>query len=404
MSEATQTPAAPAEGAPAAAQSAAPPDTASPIDDRGALVRAARESGALGADGKLTGQDPAAPAAAPDAGDDDEQAIDSAPDTAAGDAAKDALNDAAAAGATREQLEALAKQLGFVIDDRKIYTRERADFREHQRKLKAGIERSKQEALEEIARREQEHIERLQRAEAISQALEGLDLDALAKLKGMKDANELMEAYGNKMIDPNFREIQELKRALAEKEQREAEERRRYLEQQRAIEERERISRYLGRLSQQMAQSQDPLCRELHDDPEFVRAVARVQQQYWDDETKTTISPERAIKTALRTAGGTGGVLYDQMRRLYDRLHRAFSAGEVSQAAIAQAATAATTGPAPAPPPAQSEANGKAKSKANKTQVVKGPPVEPAAEAEWKDDNEFIRYAVAKMKAAQEKP
>jgi hypothetical protein len=378
----TETPAAAPTETPAPAA-----DAGSPLDDTGALNRLAAEADKL----KATPEGGAsAPAATP------------APvePIATPAEAAEAINDARDHGATEEQLQNLAKQLGYVIDDRKIYSKERVDFREHQRKQRAALDEDKRRALAEIEQARVQTKGDIDRVNQIIADFQAGNWDQFATHLDptFKNWDDLQRAVVARVADPHYKELQDLKQQLAAKEKREEQERAEWRRQQQVAQVAENTRRYHARLSQQMAQSQDPLCAALSDDPRFVAAIAAVQNEHWDEETRTTIRPEQAIKIVQR---GMQRSIADDMGEFYKKLSKVFGAAAPAVAAAVTNAAGIQAPPA-AGAPAVAETPAPPKSPKNKTQVVKGPAVEPAAAANHEDWSTFKKYALEKLKVAAE--
>lgn len=261
--------------------------------------------------------------------------------------------------AERAQLLELAKKLGFEVDDKRVDTAERAEFRrwkESQKstisKLEADLERKRAEAEDHYSKRtaeaEAKAAERLREAESelefsnkLSQAAEDGDYDGLAVLLGHKDWNELQQGVIAKFADPNYKELQELKRwkvqeeearvkaakeaeAKAAEEKRQQEELTRQQQHQQEMQARQQqLAAYHRQLSEKMATSEDALTRSMSSDPSYVAAIVRIQQENWDPETESTVTPEQAVKLAVK---GANTPLATELQSLYQRLHSVFGA------------------------------------------------------------------------------
>lgn len=261
--------------------------------------------------------------------------------------------------AERAQLLELAKKLGFEVDDKRVETKDRAEFRrwrESQKstisKLEADLERKRAEAEEHYSKRtaeaEAKAAERLKEAESelefsnkLSQAAEDGDYDGLAVLLGHKDWNELQQGVIAKFADPNYKELQELKKwrieqeeartkaakeaeAKAAEEKRQQEELTRQQQHQQEMQARQQqLAAYHRQLSEKMATSEDALTRSMSSDPSYVAAIVRIQQENWDPETESTVTPEQAVKLAVK---GANTPLAAELQSLYQRLHSVFGA------------------------------------------------------------------------------
>jgi hypothetical protein len=278
--------------------------------------------------------------------------------------------------AERAQLLGLAKKLGFEVDDKRVDTAERAEFRRYRQEQRnalaaaqADLEKKRAEAEEHYSKRtseaEKAAEERLAQAQSelefankLSQAAEDGDYDGLAVLLGRKDWNELQQDVIAKFADPGYKELQQLKRwkqeqeeeklktkaeqERAEKERKAEEERQaKELQRQQEIQARQQqLAAYHKQLSEQMAASEDPLTRVMSSDPSYIAAIVRIQQENWDEETKSTVTAEQAAKLAIR---GAPAPLLDEMKNLYQRLHTVFGSAGQPQTATAQPANTPST-------------------------------------------------------------
>lgn len=313
----------------------------------------------------------------------------------------------------REQLVALAKKLGYEIEDTKVTTVERANYR----KWKEGQNAKYAQLEQEIARRKAEAEalhgaklteaekaakEKLEKAETevefaqkLVAAAEENDYEAIAAMLGHKDWNELQQSVISKFADPNYKELRELKkwkeeqeqqRTKAEKEKaeaeakakREEEERTKEHQRQQEIQARQQqMAAYHKQLSEKMAASEDPLTRVMSQDPQYIAAIVRIQQENWDAETETTVTPEQAAKMAAKGAGTT---LLSELEGLYKRLGEVFGS---APAAPAQAKK----------PTNQSESEPEKPSKAPRSAPVptKGAKT-PSAPGRWANRKEWEDY------------
>ncbi|TAK10624.1 MAG: hypothetical protein EPO32_14940 [Anaerolineae bacterium] len=305
-------------------------------------------------------------------------------------------NDAAAAPApTEQQLRDLAKQLGFEVENKMLTTRERVAMREHAKFLRESAEREVAEARKAFEQERSDWEPRMKKAQAIAEAYEAGDYEALARAidEENKGWDDLQNKILAKVTDPNYKEIQEMKRwrVQQEKERKEASERERA-----AHVERERAN-YRSELSAMMKASKDPLVSAMHDDPGFINAVFRIQEENWDGEK--TVTPERAIKMAMK---GARVPLSDELQTLYSRLAKAFG-GAAATAAVE--AVAAASGGADEP---VDDVVKDLKRPAPRTSV-KDPAQKPApsaagkrTEKEWFEDGvRQLREAAAEEEAAK---
>ena len=222
-----------------------------------------------------------------------------------------------------EQLKQLAAKLGFSVDEQRLSTAERAEWRKYTTNKQRELERLEQEANERVGNATKEFEERFQLADKVWDFKKTRDYQQLAKTLGFDDWDKLQEDVLAHHTDPNYRRIREMEERLAEKERAETE---RTQREEAAQLEARRIqgqNQYRADLSAKMAQSKDPLVREMAADPSFVMAVFRIQQEHYDPVRDATIEPEEAASKAIR---GAAMPLRSEMKGLYERLHRVFGA------------------------------------------------------------------------------
>jgi hypothetical protein len=224
-------------------------------------------------------------------------------------------------------LRELAAKLGFEVEDRKLTTKERAAFREKARQMRAEIDAEIQQRREAFEAEVSPRRAQVERAMLLEQAYEVGDYEGMARALGRKDWNDLQNDVIAKLADPNYKELQELKRWREETAQREQRQREEWIQNQKNEQIRQAVASHKADLSDRMAESADPLVREMHDDPMFIEAVYRIQAENWDGEH--TVSPEKAIRMAAK---GTAKALRDELEGLHKRLSKAFQPAETPAA------------------------------------------------------------------------
>lgn len=290
--------------------------------------------------------------------------------------------------AKREQLKTLIAELGMEMEDRRVTTAERAAFREERRQAKealASLERDTMARLDAATKaREEQSAKDAPRFDKLSQferAIGEGDHEAMAKIAGFENYDKLQEHIIALKSDPAYKRLMavEEKAARIERETKEreeasekarAEQEARLTAEQQQQEQARVRNEYMTQLSAQMAKSNDPLVKAMSDDPSFVGAVFRVQQEHWDGEQ--TLTPEQAIRTAAK---GAQNPLMAELKRLHERLAPIF-------------------GSAPAvPKPAEAPAKGK---------PVRTPPVgkPPAPSKAPNDDHEWKKQGARRLTEA----
>jgi hypothetical protein len=114
----------------------------------------------------------------------------------------------------------------------------------------------------------------------------------------------------------------------------------------------------------------------MSDDPLFISAIMRIQQENWDDDTQSTVTPEQAAKMAVK---GAPKALRQEVEELYERLHKALG-------------KAAPEAKPRAKPPV------KAKGEEGETKEVDRPNGRPKPV----NDKDWLKYAVARMNESRD--
>lgn len=297
------------------------------------------------------------------------------------------------------------------VEGKPNFAQERLEFTEWKRKNREAYEsdmRARRKQFDDELRAERAKFDeergkfspRVEKAEKLLQLMETADYENLAKEAGYEDWDKFQSHVLGTITDPNYKRTRELERKLAEREAKEKadEEARAKAEQEQRQEHESRqqaqarakaIAEHKQGLSEAMTRSTDRAVAAMADDPVFVNTVFEIQKQNYDPSTKSTVSPEQAIRMALR---GGQRTVHEELTLLYQRLRKAVGE-EAAQEAVA-AAVAAPATPAPA------------KAKASKTAVVPtSATVEPAAKGKWEGGAKgkaWREYARKQMEEAEE--
>lgn len=246
----------------------------------------------------------------------------------------------------KAMFEALAKKLGYNIDGKGVLPSERIAWETAKKRQETGIAEREAKAQKMLADAESQLTSnpRVQKAEAIVTAYENGDPDGFAQALGVKDFNEFQQSFIKRLADPNYLELRKLQQW---KEQQEAERKKSEEEgkQRQASEQRAQAYKaYMSNLSEVCKNSSSPLVAAMHDDPLFLQAVYRIQEENWDPVQQKTITVEEAIKKASR---GANQDLESELRKLYERLGKGFTPAEAAAAAASAAAPRSGKKPAP---------------------------------------------------------
>lgn len=222
-------------------------------------------------------------------------------------------------------LRKLASENGFVVDDGKLTTKEKAEWRIFKQEQRNQLAQAEKEAVARIEQARTELAERNAKVEAFEAAIKNRDHNALAKAAGFEDWDKLQEGIVS-WQDPAYLERKELRewKEKVEREQEQAAQQR--LEQERQQAQIQAQNAYKQQLSGAMKASQDPIVAAMADDPLFVNAIHRIQQENWDG--RETVTPEQAVRMATAGARVTLG---EELKGLYERLGKAFGRKEAEQ-------------------------------------------------------------------------
>lgn len=219
------------------------------------------------------------------------------------------------------KLQELAKELDMEVVAGKVLPSERNDFREWKRKQKEAMQGEHQTRMAELEKREQGFQEKLKKADALLAAADAADYEGLAKLLGHDDWDKLQESVIARLSDPNYKRLRELERRDQERMEAEAKQKQeaetRAQQQQRA----QAIQAHMVKLGQHCAASKDPVVQAMADEPNFIQAIFNIQRENYDQETDSTVTPEQAIKMAVR---GAPRALIEELKTLAAKLNKAF--------------------------------------------------------------------------------
>lgn len=244
-----------------------------------------------------------------------------------------------------EGLKTLAAKLGFLIDDGKVTTKDRAELRLAKKKLTEEIAVKQREMLSQVEQATLTHKERIERAEKILSAADSRDGDAIAKALGFEDWNKLVEEQINHLADPNYQRLKKLEQEAKERAERDEKAAKEHEERQRAQARIQAQAQYRAQLTSQMKASQNKLVQAFADDPGFVAAIFNIQQQNYDG--ANVPSPEQAIRMKSQNASESP---YEYIERVYKRAKGVFEEQPATPAPATEAAKPATAKPAPKTP------------------------------------------------------
>jgi hypothetical protein len=223
-----------------------------------------------------------------------------------------------------ESLKALAKELGYQLEDAAVTNAERAEFRRMRKEHTEAIRRAQLTAQSSIEELQKSAESEINFGKELKDAQKARDYNRIAKTLGFEDWNGLQEDVAKAVTDPAYQEVLELKQWKAQQEKAEAERQEKLRQQQEQQEQAQLQHQYRMNLSSEMAKSSDALVKAFADDPMFVSLIQQIQGAHWDGGDQVLV-PERAVH--MKPPGATV-TLYDQMKHLKGRLDAAFQAAQ----------------------------------------------------------------------------
>lgn len=239
--------------------------------------------------------------------------------------------------------EALAKKLGFTVDGKAVLPSDRIAWENAKKRQEAGLlerETKLREAEQAIS-----SSDRVKKAESILKSIEEGDPDGFAAAIGKKDFNEFQQEFIKRLADPNYERLRKLELRDQERDKLDAEQKERQKQEQARQHHQEQLQAYLGNLSEQAKTSTDPTVASMADDPLFVDAVYRIQQQEYKASGERIIPIEEALDKRI---GGAKMTFREELKTLAQRLLKAFP-DLGAPAAAAPPPTPISSGKRPAP-------------------------------------------------------
>lgn len=215
--------------------------------------------------------------------------------------------------------EALAKKLGYSLDGKTVLPSDRIAWETAKKRQEAGL--AERESKLKEAEQAISSSDRVKKAESILKSIEEGDPDGFAAAIGKKDFNEFQQEFIKRLADPNYSELQNLKKWREDQEKSAAEQKKQQEQEQRQREHNQQLQAYLGNLSEQSKGSTDATVAAMADDPLFVDAVYRIQQQEYKASGERIIPIEEALDKRI---GGAKMTFREELKTLAQRLLKAF--------------------------------------------------------------------------------
>lgn len=251
----------------------------------------------------------------------------------------------------RDQLRALATELGLALEDGKVTTTERVKLREERRANLAAINKAEQDAIAKVQAARAEWEPKIGKVEAFEAAVKAGDYDALAKLAGFDDWNKLQDDQIQRLADPNYKRVRELEERLKREDEEKARARAEAERSQATQAELQAQANHKRQLQQVMAESHEPLVKAMHDVPNFINAVFNVQRRVWQESGgRDVLTAEGALKWKPPEGGLS---LWEELESFHKRVNGIFGAKAAPPPAGTpekpKPRTTAPAAPAPAP-------------------------------------------------------
>lgn len=197
-----------------------------------------------------------------------------------------------------EEIKALAEEVGLEVDDRGVHHSERAKWRQKMREDRNALREDYDRQVAELEQRAASLADKFSQAEQLASAIEDSDHDKIAELMGHKSWMELNRSFAHKAQSPQYKEMQALKKKIAEQEAQAEARQKRLQEEQRAQAESAKRTEYAEDVRSYLADGEDDTLAHLSSDPRFIETIIYHQEQAFDG--RETISVTEAADLALR--------------------------------------------------------------------------------------------------------
>ena len=219
----------------------------------------------------------------------------------------------------RGMFEALAKKLGYTIDGKGVLPSDRISWENAKKRQEEGL--AAREAKVKEAEAGVSSSPRVQKAESILKAIEEGDPDGFASAVGKKNFNEFQEEFIKRLADPNYSKLKELEQWKESQSKAEEDRKKKTEELQKTQEYKQQRQAYLNDLVEKSKTSTDPVVAAMHDDPLFVDAIFRIQQQQYKASGERILPPEEALDKAVQ---GAKQPFRAELKQLAEKLAKAF--------------------------------------------------------------------------------
>ncbi len=279
-----------------------------------------------------------------------------------------------------KRLEALAGELGMRVDANRVEVAERVKLREERRQHREQITREQAQFQARMAEESGKFQGSAAKYEAFEKAREANDFEGMAKASGFDSWKALVNEHTKRMASPEYREIQELKRRDAEREEAIKTDRARQEQAQQAQQHATSIAAYKAGMAEELKASGIQVdgvrVEAMASDPHIVGMLYDVRADHYRA-TGEELDLQEVLETPSRAFGGKS--ILDVLEESYQNLGKIFGDRPVQD----EAASAATPRGGPSsrsrerkPPKTVSQRNA----------------AEASAPPEFKDDAEFKRY------------
>lgn len=198
-----------------------------------------------------------------------------------------------------EQLEALAKELGFEFNGEKVQNAHFVKLRQKAKADRDKLEAKAQERIQQIEDAKAQLEARYQPFEAVRAAAESGDFDALAKSLGHESFQKMALAHLNGSTQEGAQRLK-MQREMQELRAQQEAYAKRVQEQQQQASAQQARQQYIGKVAETLGQYKET--QAWVSNPEIVEAVVSVQQQSANAQGIPTLSIEQAAQALIQQA------------------------------------------------------------------------------------------------------
>ena len=219
-----------------------------------------------------------------------------------------------------KQLEAMAAKLGYKFDGNRVEVAERVALRNERRQLREQMGRELAQHQAKIAEETTKFQGSAERYRAFEAAREANDFEGMAKAAGFDSWKALVNEHTKRLASPEYREIQELKRRDAEREEAIRKDREAQAQAQQAQQQATSIAQYKAGMADEMKAGGGQL-EAMAADPHMVNMLYDVRAEHYR-QTGEELDLQEVLETPSRVFGGKS--ILDVLEESYQNLSKIF--------------------------------------------------------------------------------